>query len=67
MNATLVVRGIMDHSVEILAAGKKIKNGQNLLAVLISSATFRGAQVNDLDVWDEFHKAWPDARLADAS
>jgi len=66
-NATLVVRGILDRSVEIHAAGKKIKTGQNLQAVLVTSASYRGAQVNDLSVWDEFHKAWPDTRLGDAS
>ncbi len=66
-NATLVVRGILDRSVEIHAAGKKIKSTQNLQGVLVTASPYRGSSINDLSVWDEFHKAWPDARLADVS
>jgi uncharacterized protein (DUF342 family) len=66
-SATLVVRGILDRSVEIHAAGKKIKSSQNLQAVLVTASPYRGSSINDLSIWDEFHKTWPDARLADVS
>jgi uncharacterized protein (DUF342 family) len=66
-NATLAVRGILDRSVEIQAAGKKIKTDQNLQGVLVTASPYRGTFINDLNVWNEFHKAWPEARLADAS
>jgi hypothetical protein len=39
----------------------------NLQAVLITASPYRGSSINDLSVWDEFRKAWPDARLADVS
>lgn len=66
-NATLVVRGILDRNVAIHAAGKLIKSGQNLSGVLVTASPYRGSSINDLSVWDEFHKAWPESRLADVS
>ncbi len=66
-NATLVVRGILDRSVEIHAVGKKIKSSQNLQGVLVSAASYRGSQIHDINIWNEFQKAWPEARLGDAS
>jgi uncharacterized protein (DUF342 family) len=66
-NATLVVRGILDRNVSIHAAGKLIKSGQNLSGVLVTASPYRGSSINDLSAWDEFHKAWPESRLADVS
>jgi uncharacterized protein (DUF342 family) len=66
-NATLAVRGILDKNVALHAAGKLIKIGQNVQGVLVTASPYRGSSINDLSVWDEFHKAWPESRLADVS
>ncbi len=65
--ANLMVRGILDKNIAVQVAGKPLKIAQNFKAVLITAAPYRGNQINDLEIWEDFKKAHPSVQLADAS